>query len=475
MSNRRIMIVGTNSGCGKTTVTCALLSALKTMGVSAAPFKCGPDYIDPMFHKYITGKPSVNLDAFFLDEKALKMTLGRRLKDCEIGILEGVMGMYDGIGTEFLGSAFDIAVKTDTPMILTVNAKGMSLSVAALIYGYKKFAQEMCKSEKGSSLIRGVILNQVGTGMAAYLKDAIEQKTGVKVLGCFEQQAEAVFESRHLGLVTAGEIANLDKKLKALGEAAKRTIDFKTLFEIAETAAPLETEGVSKNYLNNLIKDDSCPAGGEPMDSLKLAVAQDAAFCFYYEDNLQLFKDLGIEIVPFSPLDNEPVPEGVSGIYLGGGYPEIYAERLAKNEVTKASVKAAFKSEMPMIAECGGFMYLHEQLALMDGTCYPMVGAISGTAGMTKKLGPFGYIHIKLKDDGLLGEKGDVLKGHEFHYSASDNGGDDFEISKPNGRQWAEGHSKNWLYAGYPHLYLPGFVKSALFFKRAMISYNKRD
>lgn len=324
-----------------------------------------------MFHTYITGRPSVNLDAFFLDGAALREVLSRRLLGSDIGLIEGVMGLYDGVGTGMEGSSFDIAVKTGTPIILAVNAKGMALSLAALISGYKTFAESLCGKE-GGALIQGVILNQVGSGMAAYMKETIETMTGVKVLGCLERQADAVLESRHLGLVTAEEVGDLDQKISLLGEAAQKTIDIDALLDIAASAAPVQQDRAA-----------TTKAGDIP---LYLAVAKDAAFCFYYEENLELLRTLGIEPVFFSPLHNEPVPKGVSGLYLGGGYPEIYAGQLSENEVTKASICAAAKKKMPMIAECGGFMYLHETLVTSDGSAYPMAGVIPGRVSMTKKL-----------------------------------------------------------------------------------------
>lgn len=485
MSESRVMIAGTNSGCGKTTITCAVLSALKKKGVKTAPFKCGPDYIDPMFHKYITGCPSINLDSFFLDTKELQRTMAHWLYGSDVGVIEGVMGLYDGIGTGFTGSTFDIAVKTKTPIILTVNAKGMALSLAAMIYGYKEFAKKLYGSE-GSELIKGVILNNIGSGMMAYVKETIEQMTGVRVVGSFERQAEAALESRHLGLVTASETENLDEKLDALLEAALKTIDFKALLEIASEAPPLGVSGTdcfgtiagsgtSEAAVRKAEWSDKSADGGTAAEPLYLAVASDAAFCFYYEENMRLLKSLGIEPVFFSPLKNEPVPECASGLYIGGGYPEVYAKQLSVNEITKASVSAAAENKMPMIAECGGFMYLHEAIVTAEGEVCPMCGVILGQAAMTKRLGPFGYVDITLKHDGLLGREGDVIKGHEFHYSASENNGSDLNISKQNGRSWSEGHYKNWLYAGYSHLYLPSFVKSALFFRDAMVSYSKRD
>lgn len=463
MSDSRILIAGTNSGCGKTTVTCALMKALMDKGLIVAPFKCGPDYIDPMFHKHITGRASVNLDLFFTDGLGLKAILERRLAGCDIGVIEGVMGLYDGIGTTWAASAFDVALQSETPIVLVLNARGMSLSVAAEIEGFKNFGN--------SSLIKGVILNRITKGAYTFFKAAIEERTGVKVLGYMPQQADAVIESRHLGLITADEIVDLDDKVSLLAKCAANTVDLDGLLEIASTAAPLHAmhvkEGASVKTDMDLKAESGKPA--------KLAVALDKAFCFYYDENFELFKQLGIDLEFFSPLNNEPVPEGACGIYIGGGYPEVYAKTLSDNERTRLSVSRAYRKGMPIVAECGGFMYLHDRIIDAEGEGYPMCGIIPGAARMTKKLGPFGYVKLRLTEDCLLGRAGAVMRGHEFHYSVSDNPGGCIEVSKSGGRSWTEGYISPSLYAAYPHLYFPGSPESALYFKQAMIEYDKRE
>jgi len=453
------MIVGTNSGCGKTTVTCAIMKAFLNQGLKVAPFKCGPDYIDPMFHRHITGKPSVNLDLFFVAKDRLNWIMNNRLMDSDIGIIEGVMGMYDGIGTTTEASSFDVAVATHTPMVLVVNARGMSLSLVAMIQGFKNYG--------GSSLVKGVILNHVGKGMYMFLKQTIEAQTGIRVLGYFENQEKAVIESRHLGLITAAEIADLDDKVELLAQAAAQTIDLGALKAIADQAD--EGEPYAAKRLPFEIAMDAAAMGMK----VKLAVAMDKAFCFYYEDNLELFRKIGIEILPFSPLAGDEVPKEADGLYLGGGYPEVYAGELSGRLWPKLSIRNCWSKHMPVIAECGGFMYLHDQIEDMEGNIYKMAGLIPGTARLTKKLGPFGYVDIVLKEKGMFGDAGTVIRGHEFHYSVSDNGGSDFAVSKPDGRAWSEGHGSSWFYAGYPHLYFYSCTESALSFKKAMVKYHK--
>lgn len=461
MSRSRVMIVGTNSGCGKTTVTCAIMKALMNQGLKVAPFKCGPDYIDPMFHKHITGQPSINLDLFFLEKDRLNWLLNSHLQDSDIGIIEGVMGMYDGIGTTAKASSFDVAVSTNTPMVLVVNARGMSVSLAAMIKGYKDYG--------GSDLVKGVILNNVGKGTYMFLKKTIEEQTGVSVLGYFEKQEKAVIESRHLGLITAQEIQDLDEKVEILAQAAEKSIDFKALKAIADSA----DEGAS--YQPERMPFEAAIEGAAAGTKVKLAVAMDKAFCFYYEDNLNLLKKIGVEILPFSPLHGDEVPKEADGIYLGGGYPEVYAGELSKKLWPKLSIRHCYSMHMPILAECGGFMYLHENIEDLEGHTYQMVGLIPGTAKLTKKLGPFGYVDITPKKDSMLGEAGAVIKGHEFHYSVSDNAGSDFTVSKTGGKSWEEGHAGDYLYGGYPHLYLYSRIESALSFKKAMIKYHKRS
>ena len=451
MGQPRFMIAGTNSGCGKTTITCGLMKALMNRGLRIAPFKCGPDYIDPMFHTHITGVDSVNLDLFFVKEDMVNWLLKKHMDGMDLGIIEGVMGYYDGIGTTLEASSYDLAVKTKTPVVLVVNAKGMSISIIALIKGYQSYG--------GCDMVRGVILNNVSKGTYLFLKDAIESQTGVRVLGYFERQEQAVIESRHLGLVTAEEIEDLDEKVRLLGEIAEQTVDIDGLLEIAGQAVNgPDTTPETVEMLN-------CGKEGEPF---RLGVARDKAFCFYYKDNLKLMEEMGARLVYFSPMEDVELPPDLQGLYLGGGYPEVYSQKLSNNRSMRLSIKNAILSGLPVIAECGGFMYLSE--SIIDGTGHvsEMVGAIEGGVRLTKRLGPFGYVDLTTEMDSVLGSQGTGFKGHEFHYSAADNNGAGLLAVKPGGKKWTVGHLRENLYAGYPHLYFYSSPRLVLSIVKAM-------
>lgn len=453
------MIAGTGSGCGKTTVTCALMKALKDRAISVAPFKCGPDYIDPMFHRQITDRASVNLDLFFTKPQMLRWLLNGHLQDDDVAVIEGAMGMYDGIGATTQASAYEVASVTKTPVILVVNARGMSASVGAMISGYKNYGED-------HTLVQGVILNHISRKMYLYLKDAIESGCGVKVLGYMTEEKEISLESRHLGLVTAAEVENLNQKIEKLGKIAEETIDIDAVLEIAQAAEPIVMERMPW---------EMAMAGVAAGTKVNLAVAMDKAFCFYYEDNLKLFESLGVTILPFSPLAGEQVPKEAHGIYLGGGYPELYLEELEKQVWVKFSIRNCWSKKMPMIAECGGFMYLHEMIENRDGQAFRMVGILPGKAKMTEKMGPFGYIDVHMPENSIFGESPAVIKGHEFHYSVSEAAGSDLTAVKPDGRQWQTGFANDFMYAGYPHLYFYSDIDSAIQFKKAMVAYKKAN
>lgn len=485
---KRVMFVGTGSGCGKTTITCGIMKAFCQAGEHIIPFKCGPDYIDPMFHRHITGVPSTNLDSFFLEKDALCWLMGRRISHSDLGIVEGVMGAFDGVGTSVHGSSFEIALWTKTPMILIVNGRGMSLSVAAQISGFVEFAGKF----GGRELIQGVILNQVTKGTCEFLKPAIEEHTGVKVLGYFERQPRAVLESRHLGLVTAGEVEDLDERMNELSGAVASSIDLNAIRSIAASAQALPGRepafmsavrrfadegakvisggGKTDFSATALASGAKCCSGGPAAPAERrprLGVAMDRAFCFYYYENLELLKMLGVELVYFSPL-KDALPPGLSGLYLGGGYPELFAGELSKNKALLEAIRESCQRGMPLIAECGGFMYLHE---FIDGQ--PMAGVIPGKAYMTGKLSrPFGYITLESREPSVLGPENTVFLGHEFHYSVSECGGSSFKVSKNNGRTWEEGVASPTMYAGYPHLYFYSNVDAVIRFVQAMREYK---
>ena len=423
----RFVLAGTNSGCGKTTVTCAVLQALADRGLSTGAFKCGPDYIDPMFHSRIIGAWSANLDPFFFDGNALNALLAKNGGDRDVSVVEGVMGYYDGLGMDQPeASTHNVAALTNTPVVLVLGARGASLSLLAVLQGFLDFCPE--------APIRGVILNQCTAMTYPSLRDAILRRFGdrVRPLGFLPPMPEVGLESRHLGLVTAAEVADLKEKLHLLSLQAEKSLDLDGLLALAREAAPVEYTPLTLPRL----------------ESVRIAVARDKAFCFYYEDSLDVLRDLGAELIDFSPLEDPGLPENIQGLYLGGGYPELYTQQLSANERMRSSVKTALERGLPCIAECGGFMYLTERIADK-----PMVGFLPGGSRDTGKLVRFGYITLKAKEDGLLCVAGGEIRGHEFHHWDSDETGGGFRAEKPSGRGWDCVFSSPRLYAGYPHFH----------------------
>lgn len=459
----RLMFGGTGSGCGKTTVTAAVLQALTARKMKLAPYKCGPDYIDPMFHRQITGSPSINLDSVFLEPEKLRRIFTWHMKGKDMALIEGVMGYYDGQGGGSKGSSYHVASITKTPVVLVVRPEGTALSVAASVQGFKNFRED--------SMIQGVILNGVREGMYNFYRKLLEEEIGLKVYGFLPKDSKVSLESRHLGLVTAAEQERLSEKLSVLGELAEKYLDLDGLLALAKTAEPMAARDAF---------DEISPVG-----YVRLAVAMDEAFCFYYEDNLELLRRLGAELVPFSPMRDAHLPENIQGIYLGGGYPELYAKRLSENERMKEEIRQAAERRMPIIGECGGYMYLAESIQggnmQKGGTSddreelWPMVGIVPGKCRMTGKLGPFGYVTGTVRKDSLIGMAGETFMAHEFHYSVMDGGAKDFILSKSNGRGWSGGTAGEYLYAAYPHLYFYANPEIAENFVRAMEAVKHDD
>ena len=447
MKMPRFMISATGSGCGKTTITCGILKALMNKGLKVAAFKSGPDYIDPMFHSKVIGAKSRNLDVFMLGKETVQFLAAKNASDVDVSVFEGAMGFYDGMGKTAEASAYDLARTCDVPVVLVVNGKGAALSIAAQIKGFKEFRQD--------SHIVGAILNNVNPMSYTYYKEAIEAESGVKLLGYFPILENCNFESRHLGLVTAEEIGDLQAIVDRLALQAEKSLDLEGLLKIAKEASDLE-------YV---------PQNVEAVGKVKLAIAQDKAFCFYYQDALDLLSELGAELVPFSPIADKYLPE-CDGLILGGGYPELYAKQLAENTNLLSEIKTALANGLPCFAECGGFMYLLERY-IDEGTTYNWVGAVAGETFMTKKLNRFGYINLTAQNDNVLCKAGETINGHEFHYSDSTNNGIGFLASKASGKgEWNCANVSETLYAGYPHIHLWGnpnfarnFVKACLAFK----------
>lgn len=445
----RILIAGTGSGCGKTTVASAILRALQRRGVPLRAFKCGPDYIDPMFHTAALGVPSRNLDLFFEGEAGVRGQLRRALAPGSTGVIEGAMGFYDGIsGMTDTASAAHLARATGTPAVLAVRPHGQSLSLAAVLEGFRTFAP---------NTLSGVILNGVPRGMYPYYRD-IAGQSGLRVYGYLPDLPESSLPSRHLGLVTAQEIGGLRQKLDRLADAAEECIDLDGLLALAAGAAPLTGETAPLPPV--------CGAG------VRIAVAQDAAFCFYYEDNFDVLRALGAEIVPFSPLSDAALPPDTHGLYLGGGYPELHAARLAANAPLRDAVRQAAGRGLPTLAECGGFLYLHETLVDGNGAAHPMAGVLPGAARMTARLQPFGYITLTAQRDSLLARTGETIRAHEFHYACAPDSGSAFRADKPNGKSWPCAHAAASLYAGFPHLYFRSNPDFAARFVRACAAWR---
>ena len=422
--NDRVLIAGTNSGCGKTTVTCALLSALKKRGAAVSAFKCGPDYIDPMFHRKVIEIPSYNLDPFFCRDIQLRNSIA--LRGGEISVIEGVMGYYDGIGTDGHASTYEVARETDTPVILIVNAKGMYSSAGAIISGFRDY--------RPKSNICGVIFNGVSPMMYDGLKKVAEN-CGVKPLGFLPNDDAVTIGSRHLGLITAGEIADIRAKMNRLGELAEKYLDIDGILSVAAGAPALEH-----------VKRTACSE-----KRARIALAKDEAFCFMYEENIELLQELGCEICCFSPIHDKGLPDGISGIWLPGGYPELYADALSENHDMLSAVSSAVSSGVPTVAECGGFLYLHKTLDDRR-----MSGVIDADAFKTKKLQRFGYVTLTAKKDNLFCKAGEKINAHSFHYYESTDNGSDFLAEKPfSERSFECIHASETLYAGFPHIFLP--------------------
>lgn len=421
---RGFVLAGTRSGIGKTTVSMGLMTAFKDV----SPFKVGPDYIDPSFHKFVTGNKSYNLDLFLMGEDGVKYSFERHSKG--ISIVEGVMGLYDGLGNSLDNcSTAHLSRVLNLPVILVVDAVGKSTSIAAEVLGYKNLDPRVN--------IAGVIINRVNSEkLYDMLKEAIEDHTKIPCLGYLKKDENLGISSRHLGLLQADEVEDLKEKKEILKKEIEKTIDLKKIEEIANTGKPVKSIDIFKN-IENLYQ------------GLKVGVARDRAFSFYYEDNLELLQRMGIELVEFSPIKDKNVPK-VDLLYFGGGYPENYLEELSNNTEFKTSLKEFHTSGGYIYGECGGFMYLSQGIKTLDEKFYPMGQLIDCSVKMTGRLfiSRFGYVDVNYGElDG---------KAHEFHYSTIDEVGSDervFKLKKSDGREWLCGYKNRNLIAGYPHLH----------------------
>ena len=455
----RIMLAAPKSGSGKTLLTCGLLEVLRRRGLNPIACKCGPDYIDPMFHRYVLGIPGRNLDSFFLPAEGVRKVLMDAVREEQAGIavLEGVMGYYDGLGgTETSASSWEIAEITDTPAILVLDCKGASLSAAAMASGFLHFRKK--------SHIAGVILNRVSSMYYERLAAAVEEASGLPVLGYLPESEEYRMESRHLGLFLPGEIDRLRERIGRLADQMEKSIAVDRVLEVAGML-PLRIENKEKEKAENesmeaesIAKFPACQEQ-KVTSRVRIGVARDEAFCFYYQENFRLLEQMGAELVYFSPLRDKKIPDRVDGLLFGGGYPENYARELAKNAAMRESIRRSIAAGMPFLAECGGFLYLHRTLEGSDGKHWEMAGVYPFDAYRTNRLRRFGYVR-------LLTSSGQEIHGHEFHYWESEDPGTDWEAVKPTGnRSWRCIHEKGGQIGGFPHLYYascPDFLRKWL-------------
>lgn len=462
------MIAAASSGSGKTVISCGLMAAFRQHGLKVAACKCGPDYIDPMFHREVLGIDSENLDLFFYGKEILEELFERHAENADITMIEGVMGYYDGMAlASEKASSYDVARTLKTPVILVVPCKGAALSVLPVIQGMIGFKED--------SNVCGILLNRVSSMLYPKMKQMIEEGLAqagytVPVIGYVPEHPVFGLESRHLGLVTPQEINRIQEQLEDAGRLLSETVELDTLLSIAACSKAAENrEGFSqKNPKDNGDAEEGILQGKR---TVRIAVAQDEAFCFYYKDNLQFLQSEGCELVEFSPLHDNFLPEDIQGMILGGGYPELYTKELERNVSMRSSIKEAVLGGLPCLAECGGFMYLHEEMEDDKGIFRQMADVFPGKAFRTGKLVRFGYIEIEAQKEGAFLKKGEKLRGHEFHYwDSTDNGKDCIAVKPDKRRSWKCIHMEGNLFAGYPHIH---FYSNPAFARRFILEAKK--
>ena len=429
----QFLLAAPRSGSGKTTMTCALLMALKRRGCAPCAFKSGPDYIDPMFHRAVLGVESRSLDLFFSAPETVRALYAKGAAGHGAAVCEGAMGFYDGLGgVNDRASAWHLADTLGLPVLLVVEPKGQSLTLAAELKGLVNF--------RTPSHIAGILLNNCTARMHALLAPMLEEETGLPVLGFLPKLPEAVIGSRHLGLYTAAEVENLQQKLALLADAVEEHIDWPRLLDLCEKEPP------------------ALPARPEtPPARVRIAVAQDEAFCFTYAETLEAFRDAGAEVVFFSPLRDTALPENIGGLYLPGGYPELHAKELSENTSLLREIKQKIESGLPTAAECGGFLYLGQSLMDAEGQSWPMAGVLPGEAKDAGRLVRFGYAALSADSDSMLFRAGESFPIHEFHHWDSTANGVALTAKKPvGGAEWRCGFIDEHFYAGFPHLYWAG-------------------
>ena len=448
----RVVIAATQSGAGKTTIVTGLLAALRQRGMKVQSFKAGPDYIDPGYHRLASGQPAHNLDSWLTPAEILPEILATETANADIAVVEGVMGLYDG-GRQGISSTAEIAKIIGAPVLLVIDAKSMGASAAAIAKGFRDYDPAV--------QVAGVILNRLGSDTHEQMIREAMAGIGMEVFGALRRDESLKMPERHLGLLPVEENEELEL-IERMGQAAAKQIDLDKVLALARSAKPLMVKSaaeVSKRY------------------SCRIGVARDEAFSFYYPASIKVLERLGAEIVPFSPLHDEEPPK-VDGLFIGGGFPEMFAEKLAGNVVMRRAIKALAQKGMPMLAECGGYMYLMEALQDFAGRVHEMTGVFSGRAVMTEKLQMVGYVEAELQQDGLLGSRGTKLKGHEFHFSKE---GEMISADKApfvfrklrNNSEYPAGRQVQNVLGSYLHLHFAGCPQAAENFVRKCAAYGE--
>lgn len=437
---KSIIIASNHSGGGKTTFTLGLMKALSDRNLEVQGYKVGPDYIDPAFHKEVTGKSSRNLDVYLMGEEGIKYNYLKGYGD--VGIIEGVMGLYDGIGASYEASTYDVSrILNNMPIILIMSPKGQSMTICAEINGIKNF--------KNANVV-GVVLNSVSEKYYKLLKYSIESNCDVKVLGYVPREEKISLSSRHLGLVQSMEVLDLNEKIEICADLIKKYVDIDEILNLMKEFKD-NNENVCEKRINELKRKD-----------IRIGIALDKAFSFYYKNNIELLEAVG-EVIYFSPINDKKLPENLDFLYIGGGYPEVFKEELESNIPMRNSIKEALENGLKCYAECGGLMYLTNEI---DGC--KMVGFLDGKSFMTKKLTRFGYCTVNIKNKSFIGNI--KVNAHEFHKSDVElNEESIYEVEKSqyDGEvlKWKCGYFKKNTLAGYAHI---NFLGNLEFFKELM-------
>ena len=447
----RIVFAGVSSGVGKTTVTTAFIANLRTRGIRVQPFKVGPDYIDPSHLAFAASRPCYNLDTWMMPSSRMLEVFSTTAASADVAVIEGDMGLYDGFSsTSEVGSTAEVAKILRAPVVLVVDASAMARSAAAVVMGFQHLDPQVN--------IVGVIANRVGgAGHAHLLQEAIEAETGIPLLGYLKDAPEKLVPERHLGLVPVAERIVSVEHLALLGQQFGETCDSENLLAFSREVAPLERDA-----------EEPFPSLETGHESVRIALAQDEAFSFYYPDTLNLLRRAGAELVPFSPLHDSVLPEHIAGMYIGGGFPEEYAHGLAGNEGMRAAIGRLLQQGIPCYAECGGLMYLCQSIRVASGEELPMVGAIARQSIMDPGGLVIGYREATSLRDTLLTHQGEVVRGHEFHYSCLNApfAREDSAYELPTKNRGAtygqvEGFAQGNLLATYMHLSFSGFPLAA--------------